>query len=358
MKIKDFLKIMVEKQASDLFLRTGGIPHLRVDGRVCPIDNMIMSTDDMQHIINEVLTTDEQKRKLQQELDVDFVLSLPDLGRFRFNVFIQRGTPSIVVRYVKDKIQTFEELNLPAEILKNFASESRGLVLVTGPAGSGKSTTISCMLDYINETSCRHIITVEDPIEFLFRDKNSVFNQRELGLDVQSYPSALKHFTLQSPDVIYIGVIRDNETMMAAMTAAEMGVLVVSTFHTINTVQTIERIVNFYPPHIHEEVRMQLSLLLKGIICLRLVPKKDGNGRIPAYETMVVTPSIARVIREGKLTEISHFIEEGEMFGMRSFKQSLVKLVTEGKVEEADARCSADSRDEFDLELRGIKRIA
>jgi twitching motility protein PilT len=357
MKIKDFLKIMVEKLASDLFLRAGGIPHLRIDGRVSPIDNMALSVEDMRHILDEVLT-DEQKKRLKEDLDVDFVLSLTDLGRFRFNAFIQRGSPSIVVRYVKEKIQTFEELNLPAEILKNFASESRGLVLVTGPAGSGKSTTIGCMLDYINETSARHIITVEDPIEFLFRDKKSVFNQRELGLDVQSYPSALKHFTLQSPDVIYIGVIRDTETMMAAMTAAEMGVLVVSTFHTINTVQTIERIMNFYPPHIHEEVRMQLSLLLKGVISLRLIPQKDSAGRIPACETMVITPSIARVVREGKLTEIAHFIEEGEMFGMRSFKQSLVKLVQEGKVTEEDARRAADSRDEFDLELRGIKRIA
>jgi len=358
MKIKDYLKTMVEKQASDLFLRTGGLPHLRIDGKMCGIDNTILSLEQMRSILNEVLTTENQKKKLQEDLDVDFVLSLPEVGRFRFNVFVQRGSPSIVVRYVKDSIQTFEELNLPAPILKNFASESRGLVLVTGPAGSGKSTTIGCMLEYINENSSRHVITVEDPIEFLFRDKNSLFNQRELGLDVQSYPSALKHFTLQSPDVIYIGVIRDTETMKAAMTAAEMGVLVVSTFHTINCVQTIERIVNFYPPHIHEEVRMQLSLLLKGIISLRLVPKKDGTGRIPACETMIMTPSIARVIREGRLTEIAHFIEEGEMFGMHSFKQSLVKLVQEEKVEVADARNAADSRDEFDLELRGIKRIA
>lgn len=358
MQIKDFLILMKEKNASDLFLRTGGIPHLRVDGKLMPIDNMILSLEGMHNIVNEVLTTDDQKKKLKEDLDVDFVFSLPDAGRFRFNCFIQRGTPSIVVRYVKDSVQSFEELNLPAGVLKNFASESRGLVLVTGPAGSGKSTTIGSMLEYINQTSCRHIVTVEDPIEFIFRDKNCVFNQRELGLDVQSYPSALKHFTLQSPDVIYIGVIRDTETMMAAMTAAEMGVLVVSTFHTINTVQTIERIVNFYPPHIHEEVRMQLSLLLKGVISLRLVPKKDGTGRIPAYETMVMTPSIARVIREGKLTEIAHFIEEGAMFGMQSFKQSLVKLVQEEKVSEEDARRSADSRDEFDLELHGIKRVA
>jgi pilus retraction protein PilT len=358
MKIRDYLGLMIEKNASDLFLRTGGIPQLRIDGRLTAIDNSIVSIDQMNSILNEVLASEEQKKKLKEDLDVDFVLSLPELGRYRFNVFIQRGSPSIVVRYVKDKIQSFAELNLPADVLKIFASESRGLVLVTGPAGSGKSTTIGCMLEHINETSNRHIITVEDPIEFLFRDKKSLFNQRELGLDVQSYPSALKHFTLQSPDVIYIGVIRDAETMIAAMTAAEMGVLVVSTFHTINTVQTIERIVNFYPPHIHEEVRMQLSLLLKGVISLRLVPRKDGNGRIPACETMVMTPSIARVIREGRLTEIAHFVEEGDLFGMKSFKQSLVKLVQEEKVNEADARSAADSRDEFDLELHGIKRIA
>jgi twitching motility protein PilT len=264
----------------------------------------------------------------------------------------------MVVRFIKNTVGTFDQLQLPVEILRKFSRETQGLVLVSGPAGSGKSTTIASMIQYINENMERHIITVEDPIEFLFKDKNSLINQRELGIDVQSYPSALKHFTLQSPDVIYIGVIRDPETMHAAMSAAETGVLVVSTLHTIDCVQTVERVINLFPPHVHEEVKMQLSLLLKGVLSLRLLPTQDGTGRTPVYETMVLTPTISRLIKEGKLTEIKHFIEEGAMFGMQSFKQSLVKLVKEGKINEDEARSYADSKDEFDLELRGIKRIA
>lgn len=358
MKMKDFLQMMVERQASDLFLRAESAPRLRIEGRLSVIEYPPLSIEDMWHLTKELLLSEEQRKKLEQEMDSDFALSLEGVGRFRVNIFLQRGTPAMVVRYIKDTIGTFEQLHLPVEILKKFSRETQGLILVTGPAGSGKTTTIASMIQYINENLERHIITVEDPIEFLFRDKNSLINQRELGIDVQSYPSALKHFTLQSPDVIYIGVIRDPETMHAAMSAAETGVLVVSTLHTIDSVQTIERIINLFPPHLHEEVKMQLSLLLKGIIVLRLLPTQDGTGRIPAYETMILTPTIARLIREGKLTEIKHFIEEGAMFGMQSFKQSLVKLVKEGKVSEDEARSYSESKDEFELELRGIKRIA
>jgi pilus retraction protein PilT len=259
---------------------------------------------------------------------------------------------------VTDQVKNFDELNLPVELCKQFCEEPRGLVLVCGPAGSGKSTTIASMVEYINETSPRHIITLEDPIEFLFRDKKSIINQRELGIDVHSYPTALRYVTQQSPDVIFIGTIRDSETMHAAIAAAELGVLVMSTFHTINAIQTIERIVNFFPPHLHSEVRMQVSLLLKGVISLRLIPRKDGNGRIPAYETMVVTPTIARLIREGNITQIQSFIDEGQLFGMQSFKQSLVKLVKDDLIEETEGRRLADSKDEFDLELKGIKRFS
>lgn len=358
MQIKDLLMTMVERQASDLFLRAESAPRLRLEGRLITLEHAPLSAQEMWNLSRELIPDEKGLDRLKSELDSDFALSLSGVGRFRVNVFLQRGTPAMVIRYIKDTIGTFEQLNLPAEILKRFSQETQGLILVTGPAGSGKSTTISSILQHVNENMEKHVITVEDPIEFLFRDKNSLINQRELGLDVQSYPSALKHFTLQSPDIIYIGVIRDPDTMYAAMSAAETGVLVVSTLHTIDTVQTIERVVNFYPPHLHGEVKMQLSLLLKGVICLRLLPRIEGAGRIPAYETMVLTPTISRLIREGKLTEIRHFIEEGAMFGMQSFRQSLVKLVKEGKISEVEARNYADSKDEFDLELRGIKRIA
>ena len=269
---------------------------------------------------------------------------------------MQRGTPAIVIRHIHTHVKSFEDLNLPAALLKNFCEESAGLVLICGPAGSGKSTTIACMIDYINAHREKHIVTIEDPIEFIFKDNKCIINQRELGLDVHSYAQALKHVTQQSPDIIYIGNIRDSDTMHATINATELGTFVVSTFHTINAVQTITRVVNFFPPYLHDEVRMQLAVILKGVISLRLLPRYDVPGRIPAYETMVVTPTIARLIREGKINEIQKFIDDGELFGMQSFKSSLVQLVKKGIVAEEDARHVADSKDDFNLELKGLRR--
>ena len=356
MRIEKLLEMMVEKNASDLFLGAGSTPHMRIDGRLHPVDDKVLTKDDLTHLADFLLTNERQRDLFAKNLDIDFVYHEEGLGRFRVNIFTQRGTPSIVARYVSSRILSFEELNLPLELCKQFSEEARGLVLVCGPAGSGKSTAIASMVEYINTTSARHVVTIEDPIEFLFKDKKSVINQRELGIDVYSYPAALRYVTQQSPDIIFIGTIRDTDTMQAAVSAAELGVLVLSTFHTINAIQTIERIINFFPPHLHNEVRMQLSLLLKGVISLRLIPRKDGKGRIPAYETMVVTPTIARLIREGNITQIQSFIDEGQLFGMQSFKQSLVSLVKQDLIEESDARRLADSKDEFNLELRGIKR--
>ena len=295
--------------------------------------------------------------KFDENRGVDFIYIEPDIGRFRVNMFVQRGTPALVARHVKSEVPSFEELHLPGELLRKFCDESNGMVLLCGPAGSGKSTTIASMLEHINETQNKHIVTIEDPIEYLFQHKRSMINQRELDVDVMSYPEALKHVTQQSPDIIYIGNIRDVDTMRAGITATELGTFVVSTFHTINAVQTITRIVNFFPPYLHEEILMQLSTILKAVISLRLLPLKDGSGRIPAYETMVVTPTIAKMIREGNIGEIQRFIDEGDLFGMQSFRKSLVGLVKKGFVAEEDARKRADSRDEFDLEMKGIQKI-
>ncbi|MDD5618369.1 MAG: PilT/PilU family type 4a pilus ATPase, partial [Candidatus Omnitrophica bacterium] len=286
-----------------------------------------------------------------------FAFNDDGLGRFRVSLFLQRGVPSIVIRRIKEHIGNFSELNLPGDVLAKLTQEMRGLVILTGPAGNGKSTTIASMIDYINEHQNRHIITIEDPIEFIFPDKQSIVNQRELGLDVKSYPAALRQITLQSPDVIFIGTIRDLATMSAALIAAEMGTLVLSTLHTNNSVQTIERMVNFFPPYQHEEMRMQLSSLLKGVISLRLLPRADGTGRIPAYEVMTLTPTISRLIRENKLRDIPRYLEEGEMFGMKSFKQSLSGLVKANKITKEDACTFADSKEELELELKGIKRL-
>jgi twitching motility protein PilT len=357
MSIKKLLKQMSEQNASDLFYRSGIAPCFRIDGEVVRIGDTVLSTEDVGKAAEE-LTTPEQRELFKKTRDIDFAFYIRDTEadlRFRINIFMQRNWPSIVVRNVKTKTQTFEELNLPAEILKNLSLQKRGLVLLTGSMGSGKSTTIASMIEYINNNSRKHILTVEEPIEFTFKDKLCVINQRELGVDVSSYSMALRAFTLQSPDVIYISNIRDLQTMSAAITAAETGVLVLSTLHTINASQTIERIINFFPPHQHQEVKNQLSALLKGVISLRLVSLKNSSGRIPAYEVMLLTPTISRLIREGKIWEILQFIEDGKVFGMQSFDQSLIKLSRDGLISEEAAKEFADNKDEFILSLKGIR---
>jgi pilus retraction protein PilT len=356
MSVKTYLKLMVEKDASDMFYRAGSIVYLRIDGRVVPVDDKILTLDEVNQAVKE-LTTDELKDFFQRHLDLDFGIYLPDLKhRFRISLFMQRNWPAMVIRNIRSDIQNFEDLNLPVDVLKKLSLERRGLVLLTGSAGSGKSTTIASMIEYINTHCNKHILTVEEPIEFTFQDKKSIINQRDLGMDVSSYQAALRAFNLQSPDVIFIGNIRDYETMSAAMIAAETGVLVLSTLHTINAAQTVERIVNFFPPHQHAQVRVQLSSLLKGVISLRLITLKDKPGRIPACEIMLLTPTISRLIREGATWEIPRYIEDDTLFGMQSFNQSLVKLVKEEKISAEDAESYADNRDEFLLVLKGIRK--
>ncbi len=356
MSIKKYLKLMVEKNASDMFYRAGANVRMRIDGQVMSIEDRTIGLDEVKDAVKE-LTSSEITEFFQKNLDVDFGIFIPEMGRrFRVSIFMQRNWPALVIRNIRSDTQTFEDLELPTETLKKLCSEMRGLILLTGAAGSGKSTTIASMIEYINVNARKHILTVEEPIEFTFKDKNSIINQRELNIDVASYGVALRAFTLQSPDVIYIANIRDQETMSAALTAAETGVLVFSTLHTVNASQSVERIINFFPPHQHQEVCLQLSYLLKGVISLRLVPVKDGAGRLPAYEIMLLTPTISRLIREGKVLEIPQYIEEGGVFGMQSFNQSLINLVREGKITEEQAIGFADNKEEFLLTLRGIKR--
>ncbi|MDO8581213.1 MAG: PilT/PilU family type 4a pilus ATPase [Candidatus Omnitrophota bacterium] len=355
MNLRELFQVMVDKGASDLYLRIRSYPRVRIDGQLQLVGDNEIGRDEMLAATNLLLSNEQRRKQFKENFDIDFIHEEPGVGRFRVNVFMQRGTPVVVARYVHSHIKDFEDLYLPAKVCKLFCEESKGLFLCCGPAGNGKSTTIASMIEYINNLCNKHIITIEDPVEFLFIDKKSLINQRELGLDVHSYPQALKYVTQQSPDIIYIGNIRDQETMQAAITATELGTFVMTTFHTINAVQTIMRIVNFFPPYLHDEVRTQLSLILRGTISLRLLPRKDGRGRIPAYETMVVTPMIARLIREGRIREIQGFIDEGELFGMQSFKQSLVRLVKDGFVDPGAARAMADSKDEFDLALKGLK---
>jgi len=356
MDIIELMRRMVKENASELFFRAGGTPRMKIDGRVMTISDTVLSIEAVEKAVL-ALTNESQREKFKRNLDVDFAFFLGDIQtRFRVSIFIQRNSPSIVIRYIRSEISDFDSLNLPGETLKRLSLESRGMVLLTGTMGSGKSTTIASMIEYINSNCNKHVLTVEEPIEFTFRDKKSIINQRELGLDVASYATALRAFTLQSPDVIFIGNIRDHETMSAAMVAAETGVLVLSTLHTVNASQSVERIINFFPPYQHQQVRNQLAYLLKGVISLRLIPVKAGSGRLPACETMLLSPTISRLIREGNDFQIPQFIEEGAVFGMQSFNQCLVKLVKEAKISEQEAITFSDNKEEFLLTLRGIKK--
>jgi twitching motility protein PilT len=357
MKIRDILRMMCDQDASDLFLKVDNVPYLRIYGELKPLQDFpSFGVSDLERIIADIVDAGH-KAKLQDALDTDFAFDVEGLDRFRVSIFYQRSVPSVVFRRIKKDIPDFNTLHLPQEVLKGLSQERRGLVLLTGPAGHGKSTTIASMIEYMNMNYPRHILTVEDPIEFTFVDKKCIINQRELGLDVASYPMALRQVTLQSPDVIFIGTIRDLETMSAALIAAEMGILVLSTVHTVNASQTVQRIINFFQPHQHAEIRMQLSFLLKGVVSQRLVPLAAGSGRIPACEVMTLTPTISRLIREGGTAEITRFLEEGALFGMQSFKQSLAHLVKDGKITPEEAYRFADSREELELEIKGIKRL-
>jgi pilus retraction protein PilT len=355
MRIDKFLKIMVEKDASDLFLRAMSPARLRINGLVRSLDNSLLKLKDIEEIVNEI-TNEAQKERFQKEFNIDYGFYSEELDhRFRVSLFLQRNTPALVIRKINQVVDDFEKLNLPSSVLKKLCAENRGLILLTGAAGSGKSTTISSMIEYINENADKHILTIEEPIEFTFKDKRSIINQRELGLDVSSYPEALRTFTLQSPDVIFLGNIRNQETMFSCMNAAETGVLVLSTLHTVNAPQSVERMINLFPQYQHQEMRIQLSLLLKAIISLRLVPLKSGKGRIPVYEVMLLTPTVSRLIREGKTWELPAVLEQGEIFGMNSFRQCLVKLVKEDKISEEDAYNFADNKDELRLALVGLR---
>jgi pilus retraction protein PilT len=355
MDIKTIFRSMVNSGASDIFFKVGSPVNFRIDGLLKAQGQERLGEKDIRKMIDEVLN-DGQKKIFEDEREIDFALNVEGIGRFRGSIFHQNGMSGAVFRHIKGNIQTFDELNLPSKVLYKLSAEKRGFILVTGATGSGKSTTIASIIEYINQNLPSHVVTIEDPIEFTFTDKRSLIEQRELGIDTPSYLGALKDVMYQSPDVIFIGNIRDQETMTAAMNAAETGQLVVSTIHSVNATQAVERIVNFYPPYQHEEIRMELSLLLKGVIAQRLIPVKEGKGRIPACEVMLLTPTISALIREGKTNELQQYIEEGNLFGMQTFDQCLAKFCLEKKITVEDARKFCDSAAILELALKGIKR--
>lgn len=351
-EIKELLKEMIERDASDIHLKVGSPPVLRIHGGLVPMDCPVLTAPDAAKLAESIMN-EKQLKRFEEKSEVDFAYSLSGIGRFRVNIYRQRGSVSLSLRRVRVERPTIEELNLPPT-LATLAEEPRGLVLVTGTAGSGKTTTLAAMIDHINRTRKSHIVTVEDPIEVLHRDDKSIISQREIGIDTDSYADALRHVVRQDPDVILIGEMRDNETVEAALTAAEMGNLVLSTLHTIDATETINRIIDFFPPHQQKQVRITLAATLKGIISLRLLPMVRG-GRIPAVEVMVTTATIQEyILKPEETAKIKDAIEQGEYYGMQSFDQSLIRLYQEGKITLDNAVAVAANAHDFKLRVKQL----
>lgn len=354
MNIKRVLTKMVEMKASDLHVKVGTKPTARVNGELLTIDEPAPSQVDLEAVVDQILTP-KQKKIFEETKEVDFAFGVTGLARFRTNFYQQRGTTAMVFRQVPATIPAFEELNLPASI-EELASRPRGLILVCGTVGSGKSTTLAAMLDSVNRREAKNVITIEDPVEFLFRDKKSTISQREVGLDTSNFHEGLKHILRQDPDVIMIGEIRDAETMATALMAADTGHMVFSTLHTIDATQTVNRIMSFFPPHQHEEIRFMLSSTLQAVIGLRLVPRSDIEGRIPAAEVMLVTATIREYLLDPEKTSlIKTAIADGvSTYGMQTFDQSLMRHYSEGRITLENALRYASNPTEFELRIKGI----
>jgi twitching motility protein PilT len=348
-----WLEDMVRRNASDLYVKAFAPPHLRVNGAITPLDGPPLTAEQTEAAARSIMHDDEWQAFARQN-ELDLALHVEGVGRFRVNAYRQQGCVSLVLRSIRQDVPSFEELHLPADVLRRLCREERGLVLITGIAGSGKSTTIAAMIAEINRTQRKHVVTIEDPIEYVFPDGLSIISQREIGLDTHSFSDALRHVIRQSPDVIFIGEMRDLETMASAIMAAETGHLVLSTLHTLDAVQTVERIINFFPPYQHPQVRMQISLVLKGVIAQRLLVRADGAGRIPACEVMLATPFVRKILHEGRTTELLEPIRKGAADGMCTFNQSLLALIQSGAVTPDEGRKYADNVEELDLALRGI----
>ncbi len=353
MDFKEILDLMIEKNVSDAFLRSNSNLRGRIHSEIETIKDKVFSLDEIEKIVSDITAEKPREReKLQSKRGCEFSYWHKEHWRFRLGVFYQRNSPAMVIRKIDLRIPTFADLNLPSAVLEKFCYEKRGIILLTGITGTGKSTTIASMIEYINEHLKRHILTIEEPIEFTFKDKSAVINQREIGTDVETYADALRQLALHSPDAVYIGNIRDKETCYAALTAAETGVLVLSTMHTVNATSTIERVVNFFPPYQHDFIMHQLSFLLKGVFSQRLLPRTDRPGLIPAYEAMTLSPTISRLIRENKPWEIPKYIATGDVYGMKTFHQSLLELIEAGTISPQLALEYADKREELEMELR------
>ena len=355
MEIRDFLKVMVENDASDIYLTVDSFPMYRVYGITQPIGDVKLTNEQLEALANAVMRTDRQRKEFAETMEMNLALAYEDLGRFRVNIFRQRGNAGFVIRQIKVEIVPLDKLGLPP-IIKDISMTKRGLVLVVGATGSGKSTTLAAMIDHRNSTAQGHIISVEDPIEFVHRHKKSIVTQREIGFDTHSYANALKNTLRQAPDVILIGEVRDTETMEAAITFAETGHLCLSTLHSNNANQAIERIMNFFPQERHAQIYLQLSLNLRAIVSQRLILSLDGK-RAPAMEILMDTPRIKDLIKRGEVDVLKEAMEQGVQEGCQTFDQALFVLYKEGKISLEQALINSDSANNLRLKvkLEGLK---
>ena len=356
MKIDDLLKVAIEMDASDVHLKVGGPPNFRVHGVLVSLTQLPkLTAKDMEDMANQIMG-DFQRETLKQELDLDLAYSLPGFGRFRGSIFFQRNSIAISLRIIPFEVKPVKDLLLP-EIIEKIALAERGLILVTGTTGSGKTTTLASIIDFINTNRRKHIITIEDPIEFLHRDKKSTICQREVGWDVKSFSRGLRAALREDPDIILVGEMRDVDTIETALTAAETGHLVLSTLHTLDAPETINRIVSAFPPHQHRQIRIQLASILAAVISMRLIPRKDGKGRVPAVEVMVSTPHIQDLIQDrDKSAQIREAIAAGvSQYGMQTFDQSVHQLYTEDLISFEQGLRYSTSPDNFRLRVQGIQ---
>ncbi|HSA06535.1 MAG TPA: type IV pilus twitching motility protein PilT [Candidatus Gastranaerophilales bacterium] len=350
-EIESFLRLAVKQGVSDIHLRINSVPVVRKDGSIMKTKYALITEQIMENVLSAIVPSKLQ-HKIKTSYDFDFSIEIPNVARFRVNFLKDYGRAALVMRVVPIEIPSIEELYLPPT-LRDFLSYNNGLVLVTGPTGSGKSTTLATLLDYMNSTACNHVLTLEDPIEFVHKNKKCVFTQRQLGTDSDSFPNALKYALRQDPDIILIGEMRDRETIMSALKAAETGHLVFSTLHTTDAVQTINRIINSFEPHEREAIRNQLASILRGTIAQKLLKRKDNKGRVPAAEVLVVTPAAKDYIIRNEIDNIYNLVEEGNYTGMMSMNVSILKLVKANLITPEVAVESSNNPNEIKQMLQG-----
>lgn len=342
----ELLQLVIQRGASDLHITTGSSPQLRINGNLTPLGSTPLTAADTKQMCYSILT-EAQKHRFEEENELDLSFGVKGLSRFRANIFIQRGAVSAAIRNIPFNLKSIEELGLPP-IVKELVKKPRGLILVTGPTGCGKSTTLAAMIDLINSDRHEHIVTIEDPIEFVHNHKNCIVNQREVHADTKSFKNALKYLLRQDPDVVLIGEMRDLETIEAALTISETGHLTLATLHTNSSTQTINRIVDVFPPHQQPQIRAQLSFVLEGVLSQQLLPRKDGNGRVLSVEVMVPNPAIRNLIREDKIHQIYSIMQTGQnKFGMQTMNQSLYDLYIRGIITRDDAIGRSTTPDEL-----------